>query len=586
MNVIYDKVKNTTSQNEDKQRQDVIFKFSKLNASFKKMQEAYGYLAFKNKANVLDKFQNEKKKMKNDNSAMNKSVIDHSSKKLVELKVDKSIRKINIITGNHTMQSVKGAKIKLLFDSPIKANINKKGNVIKGVYSEYEQFLFASVKKNTTKMIISPNARTSVKFNIKSILKTTKKKPLRRQNNFHSEKPFKIEAEKEDDVIEKHLIRLKELGLDSLLKSNQFKREDRDMILKEKRLNCLRRSIFKENDYVDDNDSLKNVSLIINNYELPKKKKQAYEVNSNYVEPISNDPSEIYFNKYYTVNRNGEIVKKIETSSVKRFNSLFSPINNIHIKLKKSISIKKEKSLSKSKSAITNYHKFNNLSTKIKPGLIHHNKIISESTNKTFKSTLNNTKLKTKHKHQLTMPNIITDFSNYNSFDKSFLCQTSKKVLTNQKKDANKKLKNISEDCSNILQRVDRINDTINLQNDLEYDANKFKKNELIKVNDPGIILFTKGKAKTLGKLTFSGLKTYESSQMFTDLMMKSDHVRKLNKDSTLKFSRFFKGKFQTYSEADVKEEEFKKILYKRNIMMDKVITNSIIIANNIKKCR
>jgi hypothetical protein len=73
---------------------------------------------------------------------------------------------------------------------------------------------------------------------------------------------------------------------------------------------------------------------------------------------------------------------------------------------------------------------------------------------------------------------------------------------------------------------------------------------------------------------------------MFTDLMMKSDHVRKLNKDSTLKFSRFFKGKFQTYSEADVKEEEFKKILYKRNIMMDKVITNSIIIANNIKKCR
>ena len=572
--------KNVSNQYEDRQRQDINFRLLKLNASFEIMQEAYSHLRLKNKANVLDSFYNDKKKnVKNDNSALNKSNCDKSVKKLIKINKDKSFKVVNPFSGNPMMPSVKATNIKLLFDSPIKANINKKGNVIKGIYSEYEQFLFASVKKPTVKLLC-PNAK-KLKFDIKSILKTTKKKPLRRQNNFHSEKPFQIEKEKEDELTEKHLVRLKEMGLDSLLKNNQFKREDRDMILKEKRLNCLRRSIFKEKDYVDDNDSLKNVSVLENNYDIPKKKKEGYEVNSNYVDPQSNDPSELYFNKYYTVNRNGEIVKKVETSTVKRFNSLFSPINNIHILLKKSMSIKKEKAISKSKSSSTNFHNFNNMSSKIKTGL-NHKKINSEITNKTFKSTT-----KTMHKHQLTMPNIITDFTNYNSFeDKSFLHQTSKKILTNQTREASKKLKHISEDFSNILQRVERINDTIILQNDLEYDANKFKKNELIKVNDPGIILFTKGKKKTLGKLTFSGLKTYESSQMFTDIMMKSDHVRKLNKDSTLKFTNFFKRKFQTYSEADVREEEFKKTLYKRNIMMDKVITNSIIIANNIKKCR
>ena len=177
----------------------------------------------------------------------------------------------------------------------------------------------------------------------------------------------------------------------------------------------------------------------------------------------------------------------------------------------------------------------------------------------------------------MSMDNILNKSSN--NINKELLSNIKlKKTLTKHK------LNKLSYNCSNILNKIDNISNTIKLQQEIEQDVSNFKKNEQIKVNDPGIILFNKDKEKLKGKQIFRGLKSYESSAAFSEVLLRSNHVVKLNKDSTLKFADVFKKTFQAYSEQELKDNNLLNEFVLREKLINKVKNLNFLIDINYKK--
>lgn len=512
-----------------KQREAINLKIKKISSSLGLIKEAYNSLVVAKK----------KRSMKFDLDLISSEDHSDDSQRIANLK-DKSkkfkssttkfsFRKSNIqLTGTLRKSNDIYKKVKFLES----ASKQDKSDPSKDLYLEYEQHL---MREKYTSKSVSP-------------LKKKKRINLRRQNNFQSDLFYDSDIE-DDDLFEQKLEAFKELGISCLLDNQKPKKGDQDMVLKEKKLKRLRESVFKKRTtQTDENDSLKDMSILL---DKPKKMQQPFimKVESCYFNPFAHHPSEVYLNTYFTYNSNGEFVKKCRDTLTTNRSST-----------KPSIDFKSALS---TKSNSSNYNKFKTNISMLqtcksnKTGHQKFNSLISISPSE--KSAIGSEITTTKNKRQ------------------------SIQLKGSTSMECKKKLKEVSHFCSNILTRVDRINNTIQLQNDIEQDMSKFKKNELIKVADPGIILFNKDKQKMLGKVVLKGLKTYETSEMFTDVIMKSNHVRKLNMDSTLKFSEIFKSTFHTYSEIEKQENIFKNKLQERERMIEKVEVNSLKIEKKMK---
>lgn len=648
-------------------RYDIDKIMDKLNTKYENIREAYNIIVpkLKQTTNLKSLFYENNKKnfptdrniykitMNTNNNDPNKTEKDKDKEKDTEKREEnKKIYNENINSlENQTIRSISNNLLNkqfFLYNSPKKKDL--KG---RDIYSDFENFIYSSVAKSTKKCVSPKKIQylfSDKDFSNNSIHETVRN--MKRQNNLT--KRVYIERDELDIIYDNFIEQLKESGLSKIIKQEQFKSNNKNLLIKNRKLSSLRNYIFNDcNSYTlrkkNENDSFNNITLISLNRnsirnDLDKnflkeldKKTEKKEDSINKVK----DPSITYFNKYFTINNTGGVIRKkmpinikksyshlLKLSRSKSKKKVNSHSNDKHLKMEKkrkahlknnsndisylieSIKKKNRKNLSLSLYSFNNNNNINNSKLKSVKFSNDQQLTMKNTSITSIKSIIKNkTERKLKNinhslpsfpsppKKKLNLNiNIINNKDKIKTIKNSIISSNSTTLFKNKNKKLTlNNLQSISSNFNNIKDRIDLINNTLNLQTEIDDDLNKFKKFELIKVNDPGVILFKRDKQKlympnlmNMNKtaslsLSSSSANTMLDNKLFTNMIIKSELATKLNSNSTIKFSNFLKKTF-SYNEEKRKEDEFKKGVDLSNSLINKIDTNSYSISKIMKK--
>lgn len=637
-------------------RYDIDKIIDKLNTKYENIKEVYNIIVPKVKQSTYLKslfHENNKKNLSTDrnickltmnitNNNDNITNNDTNNKRDDNKKIyNENINSIE----NQTIRSISNTLLNkhfFLYNSPKKKDL--KG---RDIYSDFENFIYSSVAKSTKKCV-SPK-KIQYLFSDNSIHETVTVRNMKRQNNLT--KKVYIERDDLDIIYDNFIEQLKESGLSNIIKQEQFKSNNKNLLIKNRKLTSLRNYIFNDcNSYTirkkNENDSFNNITFNSLNRDSIRndldrnflkeldKKTEKKEDSINKID----DPSITYFNKYFTINNTGGVIRKKMAINIKKsYNYLLkmskskskskskkknSPSHsndkqsktekkrkaNIKINNSTDISylienIKKKNRKNLSLSSLYSYNNNNNNNNKLKSVKFSNDQqfTMKNTSITSIKSIIKNkteSKLKKNIVPSLPSPpkkklnlNILDNKSKIRSIKNSITSSHSTSLFKNKNKKLTlNNLQSISSNFNNIKDRIDLINNTLNLQTEIDDDLNKFKKFELIKVNDPGVVLFKRDKQKLympnlMNKTTSSSTNNILDNKLFTNMIIKSELATKLNSNSTIKFSTFLKKTF-SYNEEKRKEEEFKKTVDLSNGLINRIDNNSHYISKIMKKIK
>lgn len=415
--------------------------------------------------------------------------------------------------------------------------------------------------------------------------------------NNKNEKTLYVPSEIDEKIIQTNIQYAKDLGIyDHIL--DKIIKPDKEMKIKEKKLDFLK-------DYIFNKQSNCNNSLSIN------------KVNSYFLNPFENDPSETYIKKYLAETKNGRVIIRPKIKFFIRKNEIKEEVKNND----------NERNKIKNK---TNSYVNNNifLQTDLTKGK--ERKI----------SFIENFKINTKNNKEsslfLTQPNSFKGNSKKNILNTNDSLETlntintlvtntkdsidniSKSNFSKQKNNMNKsalttntrlinieKKSKIYNTCNRIINNTDLIYNTLELQELVDNDIFKYKKYQRSKKNDPGISMFFKIRNKNIDNNTYNS--SYNSNNIFynsniynrngninhsnssyymnnklniinnensdyKNLINISKKAIKLNVNSALNLYPFFKNEYRIFSEREMKDKYFVGYLKNKLQTIDKIM--------------